>query len=881
VVLPVDEVVLNRERVEVDISERADAYVYDGLRATVYPTGARTKDLIWSVEDVQFDDPELADTDYRIATVDKNGVVTIHSYGIFTVRVVTVEGNKSASCQFIAGGNNVTQIRFPANTKTEYKPGESSKIEAVIFSVDAVNKDVVWASSDESVFTVSPNGIVKALSGGKAEITATSVSNPDVSAKIELACVNKVFKADSFKTSQKEMPLSYFTFDEFLNIEFTVIDGKGYIEENKLIVNQFPVTVAAVSDKNETVTLLGCDEYDITFKDIEYFNKPEFYLRAGGTKLYLPVIYADEFRANDLVVEYLSSNTYVADVDQSGVITPKNGGEVTITAKVIGTVAAGSGASSASASGAVGKSVEFTFRVVVPITKIALNTEYTASGDKLGIAQERVFGNKFADAAGNAVDYVEIKLSAPVFDPPESFMASDFIWTTSDPSVAAFASDTENRLVFAQKAFEGKRKVTVTVEARYPLYESVPVKTSYTFTVTDGVNVYDVDNLIKFADLSEGLALHKNVVIPRARYLKPDGKLRTEGIMVDKQLYGNGHLISRELKSNDKADYDFDYISWGSVQSIIAVDKSGVVVENAQIRFGLYAGDALDKTGVNAYINFRAALRVRSKNDDDKTVTALDDISINYCIFENAYNGAFISHAETHFKGTIFRNATTGGINIYNVVGPPSRNVIAENCVFSHSNTAPVTIISEADITDADKDVTWKPEDLPALNLYPCTFEIRGFFDTYAWMTRQTFSIITIDESMAGQIGMGMTQSQAQTLVDTLVGWILESNDEYADLRYYYKNKEGNTTLYFHIGVFLGGFNTPADPKTQLKGYEQADYRLVEVALPAGLTNITNWKHNAWVLCYDKNKHDVSYNDLVDYSEDSKLYTELREGRKK
>jgi uncharacterized protein YjdB len=849
VVLPVEYVELNREEVEVDISTSVGAFVYDELRATVYPKGARNKDLIWLVEDVQFDDPELIESDAAIADVDKNGVVTIHSYGVFTVRVVTVEGNKSATCRFIAGGNNVTSIRFASGIKTEYKPGESFRLEAVVFSVDAPDKSVTWKSSDEDVFSVSKNGIVTALSGGKAVITATSVSNADVSASIEFTCIKTVFKLNAGKTAMRDIPLSYFVFDDFLDVEFKVAGGD--ISNGVLHVITFPVIVSTFAD-DEHIVLSECGAREITFKDLEHFTKDDYNIKVGGETLYLQAVYADIFKSGKPAVKYSSNDEFVASIDQNGAVTAHSGGYITISADGIGADA--------------GESKSVNFNVLFPVSRIALVAELTESHDKLGIAQQRVFGNKFIDENGDAVDYFDVRLSIPA---PENFRARDFIWTTSDSSVAVFAANDSNRLVFSQTPFEGKRSVRVSVAARYPLYDSLPLQVHYTFTVVDGVNVYDVNNLIKFADLSEGLVMHSSVEIPRTRYVLPDGNLRAEGILVDKQLYGNGYIISRELKSNDKVDYDYDHNKWWTVQSVVAVNKDNVLIENVQIRYGLYTGDALDKTGVNAYINFRAILRIR--NDDFQK--NLDGVRVNYTIVENGNTGAFTQHSGIHFNGCIFRNVTTGGIAMYQIVGPASRTVILENSVFSNSNTSPVAIIYASAINDVGKDL-YSFEMLETINVHPCVLEMRGFVDTYMWMTKDTLSIITIDEAMADTLGMA--QSEVQALVDFAVKALILSNPDYKDLHYEY-----NSTTYFHVGMFLAGFNAPSNPEAQLKGYEEADYRLVRLKIPSLLTDMTGWRHDIYVLCYDKDKHDVSYDDLVDYSENSTLYSDLRNGRNK
>lgn len=54
------------------------------------------------------------------------------------------------------------------------KEGETISLKAAVFPEKATDKRVVWSSSDKSVATVSPDGIVSGIDGGKARIKAVS-----------------------------------------------------------------------------------------------------------------------------------------------------------------------------------------------------------------------------------------------------------------------------------------------------------------------------------------------------------------------------------------------------------------------------------------------------------------------------------------------------------------------------------------------------------------------------------------------------------------------------------------------------------------------------------------------------------------------------------
>ena len=57
----------------------------------------------------------------------------------------------------------------------ELKPGDTHQLTATVTPSNADNKLVTWASSDENVVVVSPQGIVRAIDGGEAVITVTTV----------------------------------------------------------------------------------------------------------------------------------------------------------------------------------------------------------------------------------------------------------------------------------------------------------------------------------------------------------------------------------------------------------------------------------------------------------------------------------------------------------------------------------------------------------------------------------------------------------------------------------------------------------------------------------------------------------------------------------
>ncbi len=69
--------------------------------------------------------------------------------------------------------NSVESIRLN-KTSMELGLGRTTLLEATILPMNATDKDVSWSSSDESIATVSPTGIVKAIALGTTVITVMS-----------------------------------------------------------------------------------------------------------------------------------------------------------------------------------------------------------------------------------------------------------------------------------------------------------------------------------------------------------------------------------------------------------------------------------------------------------------------------------------------------------------------------------------------------------------------------------------------------------------------------------------------------------------------------------------------------------------------------------
>ena len=148
VTVPTGSVTLDKTTLSLAVGETAQ------LTATVKPDDATDKNVTWT------------SSDESVAKVS-NGKVTAIKSGKATITAKC--GDKTAEC--------AVTVTVPTGSVTLDKTsltlaiGETAQLTATVKPEDATDKNVTWASSDESVAKVS-NGKVTAVKSGKATITA-------------------------------------------------------------------------------------------------------------------------------------------------------------------------------------------------------------------------------------------------------------------------------------------------------------------------------------------------------------------------------------------------------------------------------------------------------------------------------------------------------------------------------------------------------------------------------------------------------------------------------------------------------------------------------------------------------------------------------------
>lgn len=171
-------------------------------------------------------------------------------------------------------GNEVTNTDSPTNPdkvlvtgitlsgKTTMEIGETQQLSASVMPEDADNTTVRWESDDSKVASVDANGLVKALRGGTATITATANDGSGVTGSLTITIAD-----DTYMDHGKDM-LYLRHFDSLV----TVIP-KDYVSEYELSKKRFTAKLA----NGETLSLKNIMEVtEATPKDIPAFSVYKF-----------------------------------------------------------------------------------------------------------------------------------------------------------------------------------------------------------------------------------------------------------------------------------------------------------------------------------------------------------------------------------------------------------------------------------------------------------------------------------------------------------------------------------------------------------------------------------------------------------------------------
>lgn len=138
---------------------------------------AGTFTVTYNPEDVTNQNVTWESSDPGIINVNPDGTYEAVSIGTTSI-TATYSTDITSTIEIEVTPVVVESIALTSNwdTATPFCRKSSMNLSAEILPVDAVDKSIIWESSDESVATVSKKGVVTAVYAGTATITATSAN---------------------------------------------------------------------------------------------------------------------------------------------------------------------------------------------------------------------------------------------------------------------------------------------------------------------------------------------------------------------------------------------------------------------------------------------------------------------------------------------------------------------------------------------------------------------------------------------------------------------------------------------------------------------------------------------------------------------------------
>lgn len=214
---------------EVWINTEYDLYDF----VTIEPEDATNKVLAWTCRNATIVDGKITFTaagDYMVEASTTDGFMTPEGATVFTqlyftayVPVTSIE-NSSIEQQMYVG---------------QYYGVDDWAAMVKVLPENASNKSLTWESSNAEVISISENG-VNANKAGRATLTATSVSNPDVTFQITVTVYDKLTSVE-------------FTQEEYTLYKGDEIDLTYYVEAK--------TTTTAITSDSETEASLYNVQY--------------------------------------------------------------------------------------------------------------------------------------------------------------------------------------------------------------------------------------------------------------------------------------------------------------------------------------------------------------------------------------------------------------------------------------------------------------------------------------------------------------------------------------------------------------------------------------------------------------------------------------------
>ena len=304
--------------------------LYEGasrtLKAVVLPKNVPNKNVKWSSSNA------------KVASVNKNGVVKAVSVGTAVITAKAVDGGKKAVCTVnVLKHASAVELNVSA---ISLKAGQTGAVKATVLPANASNKNVTWASSNVKVASVDKNGVIRAVSGGQAVITVTTVDGKKtakctVSVSVPVTGVmfpvSAVSVADTAKTTVFVKVLPETAGNK--KLIWTSGDKSVFTVDSNGVVTGVAVGTAVLTVKTQEGGFTATVPVTV-YKGARLIslNKNAASLEIGASVTLSGVVSPED--AAYKTIKWESSDKSVATVDSNGVVKALKGGKAVITASV-------------------------------------------------------------------------------------------------------------------------------------------------------------------------------------------------------------------------------------------------------------------------------------------------------------------------------------------------------------------------------------------------------------------------------------------------------------------------------------------------------------------------------------------------------------------
>lgn len=317
-IVPVSGITLNLNTAELIVGETLQ------LQIQIEPANATETRVMWG------------SSKPSTATVSEMGLVTAVGEGTATITVSS--GGRSAIC-------TVTVVKAPVKVESitlskeslALTKGQTVTLKATISPADATDKTITWMSMDEAVAQVSQEGKITAIGGGNTTITA-SAGGKSVDCEVVVTVPVETITLEKTEVTMVE--------GETLVLEVTVLPDDSSDKSVEWTSSDAEIAtidsegkVTAVKEGSATITAEAGDKtasctVTVSKKIIHVesisIDRPTLNIAVGAAETLIAMVLPDD--ATDKSFTWATTNATIAEVEQTGKVTAKATGTVTITA---------------------------------------------------------------------------------------------------------------------------------------------------------------------------------------------------------------------------------------------------------------------------------------------------------------------------------------------------------------------------------------------------------------------------------------------------------------------------------------------------------------------------------------------------------------------